>query len=198
MPVRFTCAILIVLPLLTASWAYGQSGSKAEAARGGSKAAPCGKCHGTPGQPPLAGMPSLAGQQREFLALQIFLIREELRNVPEMKGVLEGITDADIADLAAYFAGQPALKLGGKPNAELQARGAARAKALGCGSCHMPDYAGQRQVPRLTGQREDYLVSTLKAYRENKRSGSDTSMNAVMYGVSDADIGALAHYLSNR
>ena len=33
----------------------------------------------------------------------------------------------------------------------------------------------------LANQREDYLVAALKAYRDNKRTGSDTSMNAVLY-----------------
>lgn len=62
----------------------------------------------------------------------------------------------------------------------------------------MGDYRGQQQVPRITNQREDYLAATLKAYRDNKRSGVDTSMNAVMYKVSDADVRALAHYLAQQ
>ena len=61
----------------------------------------------------------------------------------------------------------------------------------------MSDYRGQQHVPRIANQREDYLVLALKAYRDNKRSGSDTSMNAVLYQVSDADIQALAHYLAH-
>ena len=62
----------------------------------------------------------------------------------------------------------------------------------------MKDYVGQRQVPRITNQREEYLAKTLTAYRDNKRSGVDTSMNAVMYKTTDADIAALAHYLAHQ
>ena len=69
---------------------------------------------------------------------------------------------------------------------------------MGCGSCHLPDYRGQRQVPRLANQREDYLVAAMKAYRDNKRAGTDTSMNAVLYRVRDGDIQALAHYLAHQ
>jgi cytochrome c553 len=47
-------------------------------------------------------------------------------------------------------------------------------------------------------QRIDYLIEALKAYRDNRRIGSDTSMNEVMYGVSDGDAVALAHFLASR
>ena len=69
---------------------------------------------------------------------------------------------------------------------------------MGCGSCHLPDYRGQQQVPRLANQPEDYLVAAMKAYRDNKRTGTDTSMNAVLYRVSDSDIQALAHFLAHQ
>ena len=143
-------------------------------------------------------MPYLNGQQREFLVLQMFVIREGLRDVPQMRGMLDGFTDADLNNVAAYFAEQPPTAPGGKADPKLQARGASLAQAMGCGSCHMGNYAGQRQVPRITNQREDYLAVTLAAYRDNKRTGVDTSMNAIMYKVSDADIAALAHYLAHR
>ena len=72
-----------------------------------------------------------------------------------------------------------------------------RTQEIACGSCHLQDYRGQKQVPRLTNQREDYLVAAMKAYRDNKRTGADTSMNAVLYQVPDSEIQALAHYLAN-
>jgi cytochrome c553 len=69
---------------------------------------------------------------------------------------------------------------------------------MGCRSCHLKDYSGQRQVPRLAKQREDYLAASMKAFRDNKRTGADTDMNAVMYSVSDSDIEALAHYFAHQ
>jgi cytochrome c553 len=178
--------------------AHGQSGSKSEPKQIAVKAASCAACHGTPEKAPLPGMPSLAGQQSEFLALQLFLIRETLRDVPQMQGLLKGMSDADLADLGTYFSKQRPLQGRGKPNAKLVGRGAEVATVRGCGTCHMPNFAGQRQIPRINGQTEDYLTATLRAYRDNKRSGSDTSMNAVMYGVSDGDIQALAHFLAHH
>jgi cytochrome c553 len=74
--------------------------------------------------------------------------------------------------------------------------GSERAKELRCGICHLSYYRGQNQIPRLAGQREAYLEAEMRAYRDGKRYGGDTIMAATLYGVSDADIKALAHYLS--
>ena len=79
----------------------------------------------------------------------------------------------------------------------IAAQGAQLAQKLFCASCHLPSYAGREQMPRLARQRVDYLIESLTAYREGRRSGIDTSMNAVMYGTSDHDIRSLAHYLAS-
>lgn len=183
---------------LAAGASSAQASSKGDAARGAARAASCAACHGTPERAPAAGTPSLAGQQQEFLVLQMFFLREGLRDVPQMAGMLKGVTDRELTDMAAHFAGQkPPGPAAAKPDPKRRARGAQVANAMGCGSCHMSDYRGQQQVPRIANQREDYLVLAMKAYRDNKRSGSDTSMNGVLYQVTDSDIQALAHYLAH-
>jgi cytochrome c553 len=203
-PIRHTCtgsfsrAIALLLATIACAPSWAQTTSKADAGRGREKAKPCLQCHGTSEQPPLPALPFLAGQQAEFLEAQLFFIREGLRPVPQMEGMLKDMKDSDLSDMAAYFSKQAPLRLRTKLDPELQARGEALAKRHGCGTCHMPDFAGQRQIPRINGQREDYLVATLKAYKDNKRTGSDTSMNALMYGISDSDMKALAHYLAHR
>jgi cytochrome c553 len=126
------------------------------------------------------------------------LMREGLRDVPQMRGLLDGYSDADLADLAAYYASQPLVASDAPRDTALYEHGAAVARARGCGSCHLPNYHGQRQVPRLAGQREDFLALAMRAYRDDRRTGTDTSMNAAMYGVPDAEIEALAHYLARR
>jgi cytochrome c553 len=86
----------------------------------------------------------------------------------------------------------------GPADPALMKQGAARAKELRCGVCHTSDFSGQNQIPRLAGQREEYLDSEMRAYRDGKRKGGDTIMTASLYGVSDADIKALAHFLARR
>lgn len=175
-----------------------QPQSNAVPARAGSGAAACAVCHGSPESAPLAGMPTLAGQQEEFLVLQLILLREGLRDVPQMTGMLNGFSDRELGELAQYFARQPLSRHDASRDAGLHGRGASLARSLGCGSCHLADFSGQRQVPRLRGQREDYLLEAMKAYRDNRRTGVDTSMNAVLYQVSDTDLRALAHYLAHE
>jgi len=171
-----------------------------DVARGRSLAAQaCASCHGEDGRSHTPGVPTLAGQPAEFVTMQLILFREALRPVPAMQDVARGLGDADIEALAAFFAAQPS-----GPPEDRAARDAARferGKALSarmnCGVCHLPDYAGRNQIPRLAGQREEYLAQALADFRDNRRAGSDTQMNGVMYGVTDSDIAALAHYLSH-
>lgn len=166
--------------------------------RGSAKVAVCAACHGPEGSKPLAGMPALSGQQEEFLVLQMILLREGLRDVPAMDGMLKTFSDPDLMDVAAYYSKARPFTSNSPRDMSRYNAGAKLSQAMGCGSCHVTGYVGQRQVPRLTNQREDYLVSALKAYRDNKRSGTDTSMNAVMYQVTDGDIALLAHYLAHQ
>lgn len=190
------CRAVIFLGALGAATALPQQ--PRDPARGAVKAKACEACHGTPERAPLAGTPYLAGQLNDFLETQMFLFREGLREAPQMTAVLKGVTDYDFMDMAAYFSRQTPPKVNAKPDPKLRARGAELSKAMGCGSCHLAHFRGQKQIPRLDGQPEDYLAAALKAYRDNKRTGSDTSMNGIMYKVSDADIQALAHYLAHQ
>jgi cytochrome c553 len=52
-------------------------------------------------------------------------------------------------------------------------------------------------MPRLARQRIDYLIPTLKSYRDGPRPGADTAMSAAIVGAIDDDIRALAHYAAS-
>jgi cytochrome c553 len=157
----------------------------------------CAGCHGADGNSGVAGIPSLAGQPKVFLETQLVLFREELRLSPQMQPAVAGLTDREITRLADHYSKLPARGAPDGPDDPAQMnRGKALARKLHCGSCHLPDFRGQKQMPRLAAQREDYLVESMLAYRDNRRTGGDTIMAAALYGVSDADIRALAHYLS--
>ncbi len=157
----------------------------------------CSTCHGEKGNSKMENTPSLAGQPELFLTNQLILMRERVRSSEVMAPFVKGLKDDEIIALAAHYA-----KLEPEPSDEpvdqaLATRGAQLAQRMYCGSCHLPTYEGREQMPRLARQRLDYLIQTLLAYREGTRSGIDTSMNGVMYGVSDQDIRALAHFLAS-
>jgi cytochrome c553 len=158
----------------------------------------CGSCHGESGNSKMEKTPSLAGQPELFLTNQLILFRERLRKSEVMEPFAKGLTDPEIIALAAHYARLTPQSSDEAVDQTLAQRGAGLAKAMHCGSCHLPDFAGREQMPRLAHQRIDYTIDTLIAYREGKRYGVDTSMNGVMYGVSDADIRALAHFLASQ
>ena len=172
---------LFVFPLIFPAWAQ-------EA---------CIACHGPGGNSLQPGVPSIAGQPKLFIENQLILMREELRPAPQMQAVVKGITDAEISRLADYFSKLPAKSMESQPaDSGLLKAGMEKTKTLRCNVCHLPDFSGQNQVPRLAAQREAYLEAEMRAYRDNKRRGGDTIMAEALYGVADAEIKALAHYLS--
>ena len=75
-------------------------------------------------------------------------------------------------------------------------RGRALAEQNRCNFCHQGNYAGEQNVPRLAGQREDYLVKSMRDFKNNLRRGYDASMADVLYSVGDEQILDLAYFLA--
>lgn len=158
----------------------------------------CGECHGADGNSENAQIPSLAGQPELFLLDQLIYMREGVRQTPAMTPFVEGLTDAEIVALAKHFSRLPAKASEEPVDPELVKRGAKLAERLRCHSCHGRELMGHDQIPRLAKQRIDYLYRALKEYRDGKRRSADTLMTASVFGVSDDDLRALAHYAASR
>ncbi|WP_337879535.1 cytochrome c [Rheinheimera sp.] len=77
-------------------------------AAGQAKAAVCAACHGADGVSMMPDYPNLAGQKEKYLQLAITAYRDGGRKHAVMSPMANGLTDADIANLAAYFASLPA------------------------------------------------------------------------------------------
>lgn len=168
----------------------------ADAERGRVLAEACAACHGADGNSTIDLHPSLAGQQPVFLTLQMILFREGIRSFGPMNEVMRGMADSDIEALSAFYAGLEPRHDPPPRNDAKARRGAALSERHRCGVCHMPGYVGQNQVPRLTRQREDFLLHTMQEYQSGRRQGTDTQMNAALYGLTDQDLADLAHYLA--
>ena len=162
----------------------------------GKRLALCAACHGADGNASLPNAPSLAGQPRVFIENQLVMIREGLRDIPAMKGMLAGVTDEEIGALAGHYSALPVKPVPAARDSAMFARGEALARDSRCGSCHLPTYLGREQMPRLAGQREDYLLHSMRQFKSNQAVGRDTIMAASLYGMSDADLQAMAHYLA--
>lgn len=162
------------------------------------RAALCMACHGPQGVSAMANIPSLAAQPRVFIENQLVLIREGLRDIPAMKGSLDGVPDAELTALARYFSAQAAPSAAKGPvDAQRFQRGKELAKSALCGTCHLPAHQGRDQVPRLASQQEQFLRNVMKEYRDKPGPGRDTVMAAALYGLNDAQLQDLAHFFAH-
>lgn len=181
-----------------ASGAAAQTAAQALPEVPAAAVAACTACHGPAGNSQMPAVPSIAAQPRTFLENQLVLIREGLRDVPVMKAVMGSLTDPEIVVLARHFSAQAALRPPGAVQPDKARAGAELSRRALCGTCHLPGYVGQSQVPRLAGQQEAYLLATLKMYRDNAAPGRDTLMSAPLQGMKDADLENLAHHLAHQ
>lgn len=91
--------------------ASGASLAAGDAAAGKGKSAACSACHGPDGNSSVPMYPKLAGQHAQYLELAIKAYRSGERSGGQtgmMKPMVANLSDQDIADLAAYYAAQPA------------------------------------------------------------------------------------------
>lgn len=143
-------------------------------------------------------MPSLGAQPAFYVTIQLYMFREGMRVVEPMNAMMKDLSDDDLRGMANVIAQLPPPVPAADPadTGRLE-----RARALiqqnRCNFCHNQDFSGEQNVPRLAGQREDYLVKALREYKSNARRGYDASMADVMQPVSDADILDLAHFLAH-
>jgi cytochrome c553 len=158
----------------------------------------CSRCHGEDGNSTTERIPSLAGHPELYITNQLILMREKIRPAEQMAPFVNDLADPEIQALAAHFAGLERKRSTEPIDGQLFSKGRDLAARLRCGVCHLPDYQGREQIPRLAKQRIDYLVEAMRAFRDDRRIGADTNMNAVMYGLGDADIRSLAHFLAGQ
>lgn len=84
--------------------AFGSTVSAADIKAGKAKAATCAGCHGVAGISMIPTYPNLAGQKAPYTAKQLRAFRDKTRKDPVMGGLAAGLTDADIENLAAFYA----------------------------------------------------------------------------------------------
>jgi len=176
-----------------------------DATSGQAKAGACGACHGIDGNPASSQYPKLAGQHESYIARQIALFKTNKRASPVMMGFTLTLSDQDMHDIGAYFASKSSLP--GVGDAKLVARGEAlyrggdkTGNVPACMACHGPDGRGNPGAgyPQLGGQYADYVGQKLKEWRDGKTWSDDDKgaiMPAVVKGLNDADIAALATYI---
>jgi len=183
-----------------------------DAAAGEKKAAVCAACHGQDGNSPGGDFPSLAGQGEKYLTKQLVGYKSGARANPIMQGQVAGLSEQDMADLAAFYASKTVK--GGSAKADLVAQGERLYRGgnpatgvAACAGCHGPagqgiDAAG---FPALAGQHASYTELQLRAFRaagredlgapSYRRNDDGSMMQSVAAKLSDTEIRAIASYI---
>lgn len=203
LPLKAMSALLLTAVTATAAFAQAPIAGNAEA--GQAKATACGACHGPTGnESVLPNTPRLGGQGERYLLKQLQEIKAGVRVVPLMAGVLDPMTEQDLADLSAWFSSQAAPQGAADPaKRELGERlfraGDATIGVAACSACHAPNGAGNHAAgyPALSGQDTAYTELQLKAFRAGERTNDAAEvMRTTAARLNDAEIAALASYIS--
>ena len=94
---------ILTLVALVALSINVQTAMAGDAAAGKSRAAACAACHGAAGISANGMWPNLAGQKEIYLISQLKAFRDGQRKNPMMAPMAAGLSDDDIANLAAYY-----------------------------------------------------------------------------------------------
>ncbi|GAB2545473.1 c-type cytochrome [Rhodanobacter koreensis] len=184
-----------------------------DASAGQAKSAVCAACHGPQGVAIAPNFPNLAGQSATYLYVQLKTLKNGQRSDPIMSGQAAALSDADMRNLAAYYASLPPKPAGHADAASRGGRlfldGDPAQGVPPCQGCHGPTGQGPRvyssdapqppwsTFPRLHGQSAIYVTKALGDFRSGARGGTSNAL--IMHGVaqtlSDADIQALSTYV---
>lgn len=162
----------------------------------------CKKCHGLTGLSSEPEFPKLAGQNVDYLTRQMANFKTGVRTSTRMKRKVEDLSGDEMRALSEYFSAQPMVpERGGRPELidagrRIYYSGRPADGITACTTCHGPQGRGAMYLPRLAGQHAQYLRSQLKAFREHSRASPNMVMHTVVETITDADIEAVAEFLS--
>lgn len=213
---RLPVLLLLSLPLPTgASGVVDLRDAPAvagDAAAGAAKVAVCVACHGAEGNAVVPVFPALAAQHPGYLYQSLAGFRRRADPASPMTPQVQALDDADLRDIAAYFASRrrsaPAVPAAADlSGASLFRDGDAARGIAPCQGCHGADAQGHPlrgtaprydYYPALAAQSAGYLAARLRHYRDD--APADTSNALIMRGIArnldDAAIAELAAWLA--
>ena len=195
---------LLVSMMVSTAYAAADTKSSGNAEAGQAKSASCAACHGADGNSLNPEWPKLAGQHEDYMVKQLLYFHSGERVNDTMKGMVEGLSEQDAQDLAAYFSSQdvafgaadPALvQLGEK----IYRSGNAESGVAPCMGCHGPNGAGNpgANYPALRGQHAAYVEIQLHGFAEGKRVNENSvkMMQILASRMTNREIRAVASYI---
>jgi cytochrome c553 len=154
-----------------------------------------------------AGFPQLAGMNAAYFSKQIYDYQNLQRVNPIMQPIAKGLSEAEIKNLAAYFALLPPVA---NANVQLSATNFELGKAIAkkgmwdkgmpaCFACHGPSGRGVGEsFPGITNQGKTYLVQQLQAWKTGTRKNDPNQLMAtVAKKLTQKEMDSVAEYLSS-
>ena len=174
-----------------------------DAAAGKAKSALCAACHNADGNSTVTQYPNLAGQGASYLVKQMIEFKDGTRVNAIMQPMVAALTPEDMADLAAFFASQPAARSAANPDlvpaGEALFRGGNLSNNVSaCAACHGATGAGNpaAKFPALAGQHAEYTEIQLKSFRTMERANdAGQMMRQIAAKMTDQEIKAVASYI---
>jgi cytochrome c553 len=162
----------------------------------------CAACHTSDGSRGSPANPILQGQHPEYLVKQLTEFKSGKRQNAVMSGMAAALSEDDMKNVAAFYAGKTAKPGFAKNKATVELgekiyRGGIADRSIpACAGCHSPNGAGlPSQYPRLAGQHADYTEAQLVAFRAGARANS-APMTGVAAKMNDREIKAVADYIA--
>ncbi|TSA20869.1 MAG: cytochrome c4 [Betaproteobacteria bacterium] len=172
----------------------------------------CSACHGDNGNSPSRNWPSLTGQKPDYVMKTLLdykrdMRRDHYRKAYVMTRMSQLLSEQQMADLATYYAQQPApvvppqtnLKLA-KQGANLANQGDDKRGISACTTCHgeQGESGITPETPALAGQTPEYFIQAMQMYKAGMRT-SDVGgvMRMFAKGLTTSEITALAHYYAS-
>ena len=170
--------------------AAAASGAADTVAAGKAAAATCIACHGADGNSKMPGTPSLAGQHPGFLLNAMQAYKDGSRKDATMNAQVAKLDKVAMENLAAYFSVQVPVARDKATNGDAVAGEPLSGK---CGGCHgKQGHSADEKTPSLAGQDAQYLVKTMKNYRDGGRAHAE--MKTMLTGVKDPALANIAAF----
>lgn len=187
-----------------------------DAASGEKLTGVCAACHGADGNSAAPNFPKLAGLGEKYILKQLKDIKSGVRPIAEMTGLLDNMSEQQLADMAAFYASK-AMQLSGAQELSVLTNDGIEVDAIAlgkkvyragnsesavpaCSGCHSPRGLGNAPAafPRLGGQHAQYIEKQLRDFKAGKRvnDGEAKIMRKVAQYMTDAEIIAVSNFIA--
>ena len=161
---------------------------------GRAAAGACAGCHGDSGVTDTPGSPNLVGFDPKYFLAAMNAYKGGQRKSDVMKPLAAGVSDADLNNLALFYALQKPVRAATKGTGDAAA---GKTAASGCSGCHGDKgVASDPATPSLAGQDAQYLATATQAYRDGTRK--DETMKGAAADLNEKAVRDIAAFYASQ